>query len=343
MHQLEAHSHLMIFKKINDWFDYKKNENILKNISCRLIISNEPLLDDHSLLYVFNEKIIKPQVFENHNIIGFSSRFSFIDSQYSNSIKCIKYHLNHLIIEKDCGDQDINFKWINALCASKSDTPENYNKWNNFFEFGKYAYEVHLRMYRTLETKTDWQEHYECLVHFFENLQEKRQGITSIHYQTWCGRYYLNNSGVVRRSAACSYMAKRGDKNFDKLIKFQVHEEFINWKAIKNIEENSESYVILANKNFHDKMEAFISETGVPLGVCIPHSSRTNNQDHQYRLYLLLHKELLQKTVNDKNYLEAYLLQIRKLKPQLDNLKQKNLSISLSEYIKFISNVWNQN
>jgi hypothetical protein len=332
---------IQLLKELKNWFYRQRVKNTLQRIRRRLVMSNERLFAADNSIQIINKRIkqIKPHIFEEYNqVFNFTSEFSFLSSDYAT--RNIQKYLSNIIIETECGEQRINFKWIEGISASKSDLPENYHKWDDFFQFGKYAYEIHLGQYRKLDTKQDWQTHYECLVQFFEQLQENRRGIYSINYQSWCGRYYIANSGVSRRSAACAYMAKQGDPNFDKSIAFRVKQETIDWELVKKIEKISESYIIMASEEFHDGMKKLIAETEVPVGICISRTNRAQHQDYDVRLYLLLHENFLEEAMSTDHFLKAYLYQRRMLKPQLDSLKQRGLSISLPQYIKFITKFW---
>ncbi len=286
------------------------------------------------------QKLVKPNVFECYNnVFKFSLGLHLFGS--NGYIGEMQTQLNSIKKTSECSDKKVNFKSVEGVTSSKeSDFFEN---WSTFFQFGQHAYEIHLGGYKKLVTKNDWQEHYKDLLHFFERLQKTRSGINYFCYQSWCDRYYLDNSGVSRRSAACSYFAKKGDDNFNKLVSFSVKEEVIDWEAIESIEKISDSYVIYASGSFHKKLETLIIESGIPIGICSTLTNRTRYHDKSVILYLLLQEEFINKSINETEICKAYIYQRNLIKPKFDDLKRKGKSESFTDYIKFIADVWRSN
>lgn len=336
---METH---MGIEKIQYWFYRKKINTISLGINFKPLKSSDlSIFDDKEIKTLFGcKKLVKPNVFECYNnVFNFSLELHILGS--NNYIGEIQTQLSSIKKTSECSDKKVNFKWVEGVANSR--VSDFFEKWSTFFQFGKHAYEIHLRGYKKLVTKHDWQDHYKDLLDFFERLQKTRRGINFFYYQSWCDRYYIDNSDTSRRSAACSYFAKKGDAYFDKLVYFSVKEETIDWAAIENIENIADSYVIYANPSFHKRLETLIIESGIPIGICSTLTNRINYHDKSVILYLLLQEDFINKSINDSEICKAYIYQRNLIKPKFDDLKRKGKSNSLTNYIKFITDVWRSN
>ena len=342
---------LELLLELRTYIKQRKISLTLKSNGIRCVQPNERVFSAATEIEPLrnSRKWIKPHIFTPYNqVFQFIIRFQYFYA--CRATNDIQNELNDIIETVNCGEKSVYFKWVEEISASKSDRPENYFKWDSFYQFGKYAYEEHLKYYRDLETKEDWDKHYNELCDLFEDFCNGRGGIRSFIYQKWCGRYYIDNTGVSRRAAAIAYMAKKGKPEFDRPIVYPLTEETINWEPIRRIESIADSYIVVASEKFHREMELLIEQTNVPLGICTTCWNREKNQDKDVRLYLLLHDQYLYNSLNTwqekkwsyQSYYDAYVYQRRVLKPQLDHMKTMGLAVSLSQYINFVTKVWRE-
>lgn len=162
---------------------------------------------------------------------------------------------NFFLCREVKGPKTIRISDLDAVSSSKSQNPQfrNYKTYNNLVHFGEYCFTKYLD--KTIYVKEGALPPYDALIYRFNEYREKPYSVT---WQRWCDRLVLNNNGRSHRHAAMAYRDKIGDKNFQNSYSVKMTEEIFSQEAFNEFISLGECFTIIADKEVHNEIKAFL-------------------------------------------------------------------------------------